>query len=47
MSFYGGEEELLSSEDLVSREDAEDSVERARKTVETCKKLLEQYKQFL
>ena len=41
VSFYGGEE------DLVSREDAEDSVERARKTVETCKKLLEQYKQIL
>lgn len=43
ISFYGGEGELLSPEDLISRDDAEDAVKRAKRVIETCKRLLEQY----
>ncbi|MCD6514366.1 MAG: HEPN domain-containing protein [Candidatus Odinarchaeota archaeon] len=43
ISFYGGEEGFLSPEDLISKEDAEDAVKRAKKVTRLCQKLLEQY----
>ncbi|MFX0163485.1 MAG: HEPN domain-containing protein [Candidatus Hodarchaeota archaeon] len=43
LSFYGIEVELLSPEDLITKDDAEDAVIRAKKAVELCEKLLKQY----
>jgi len=43
ISFYGGEEGLLSPDELISRDDALDAVERARETLKLCKKLIEEY----
>lgn len=43
-SLYGSEEELLSPEDVISKEDAEDALKRAKKTFELCKKLAEELK---
>jgi len=45
LSFYGIEVELLSPEDLITKDDAKDAVIRAKKTVELCEKLLKQYEQ--
>ncbi len=42
LSFYGGEEEFLSPEDVISEADARDAVSRAGKTLELCEKLLNQ-----
>jgi len=39
-SLYGAEEEFLSPEDVMGREDAEDAVGRAEKTFGLCKRLL-------
>jgi len=39
-SLYGAEETLASPEDIISEEDAEDALRRARKTFSMCKKLL-------
>ena len=47
ISFYGGEEMLLTPEDLISREDALDAVRRAQKTLELCKKLIQEYKEHI
>jgi len=41
-SLYGGEEELLSPEDIIGKKDAEDAIKRARKTFESCKRLLKE-----
>lgn len=41
-SLYGGEEELLSPEDVMGKNDAEDAVERAEKTFKLCKKLIDE-----
>lgn len=41
LSFYGGEEALLSPEDLVDKRDAEEAVEHASKTFELVKNLME------
>jgi len=43
ISFYGGEDMLLSPEDLISEEDAVDALNRAKKTLELCRKLIHQY----
>lgn len=43
ISFYGGEEALLTPEDLISREDAYDALNRAGKTLQLCNKLLDEY----
>ena len=42
ISFYGGEEDLLSPEDLISEGDA---VERARRTLELCRRLVAEYRE--
>ncbi|MFQ6085710.1 MAG: hypothetical protein ACE5OY_05550 [Candidatus Bathyarchaeia archaeon] len=44
MSFYGSEEEFLSPEDFVKKDDAEDALSRAKKALEFCNRLLSQYK---
>ncbi|MEM0481644.1 MAG: hypothetical protein QXM16_01995 [Nitrososphaerota archaeon] len=41
ISFYGGEEALLSPDDLVGRKDAEQAADHASKTYELVKKLLQ------
>lgn len=43
ISFYGGEDMLLSPEDLISKTDASDAVYRARKTLDICKKFIQEY----
>ncbi|GBC71983.1 hypothetical protein HRbin02_01772 [Candidatus Calditenuaceae archaeon HR02] len=43
LSFYGGEEALLTPEELISREDAIDALERASKTLELVKRLIHHY----
>jgi len=43
-SLYGGEEEFLSPEDVMNKNDAEDALKRAEKTFELCRKLLEELK---
>jgi len=40
ISLYGGEEDFLSPEEVISREDAEDATRRAAKTHELCRKLV-------
>ena len=45
LSFYGGEESLLSPEELISREDAYDALKRAEKTFELCSRLLNEYRE--
>ena len=47
LSFYGGEELLLTPEELVSKEDAEDALRRAISILELCSKLLDEYKEKL
>ncbi|MEM4415533.1 MAG: HEPN domain-containing protein, partial [Candidatus Caldarchaeum sp.] len=41
ISFYGGEEALLSPDDLVDRKDAEQAIEQASKTYELVTRLLQ------
>jgi len=41
-SLYGGEEVFLSPEDMIGEGDAKDAVERAGKTFELCKRLMEE-----
>ena len=41
-SLYGGEEVFLSPEDIIGEGDAKDAVERAEKTFELCKRLMEE-----
>ncbi|MEM4186250.1 MAG: HEPN domain-containing protein [Candidatus Caldarchaeum sp.] len=41
VSFYGGEEALLSPDDLVDRKDAEQAIEQASKTYELITRLLQ------
>lgn len=43
LSFYGGEEALLTPEELISRDDAKDAIDRAEKTLNLCRKLLGEY----
>ncbi len=43
LSLYGGEEALLTPEELVSREDAVEAVERASKTLERVRRLISHY----
>lgn len=45
ISFYGGEEDLLSPEDLISEGDARDAVERARRTLELYRRLVAEYQE--
>lgn len=40
LSQYGGEEALLSPEEIIGRDDAEDATERAVKTYTLCRKLI-------
>ncbi|MEM2538405.1 MAG: hypothetical protein QXE38_03770, partial [Candidatus Methanomethylicia archaeon] len=42
ISFYGGEEALLSPNDVIGRGDAEDSLNRAKHIHMLCKKLIEE-----
>lgn len=42
ISFYGGEEALLSPNEVIGREDAEDALNRARHIYTLCKKLIEE-----
>ncbi|MEM2912980.1 MAG: HEPN domain-containing protein [Candidatus Bathyarchaeia archaeon] len=42
LSFYGGEEALLSPDDVIGREDAEDAVKRAEHVHKVCRKLIEE-----
>jgi len=41
ISLYGGEEAFLSPEEVISRVDAEDATQRAGKTYELCKRLVD------
>jgi HEPN domain-containing protein len=41
ISLYGGEEAFLSPEEVISRRDAEDATQRAGKTHELCKRLID------
>ena len=41
ISLYGGEEAFLSPEEVISRVDAEDATQRAGKTYESCKRLVD------
>lgn len=43
ISFYGGEIEGFTPEELIRKEDAEGAVQKAEKTLEICKKLLLEY----
>ena len=43
-SLYGSEEAVLSPEDVIGKEDAQDALKRAKKTFEFCKKLAEELK---
>lgn len=43
LSFYGGEDALLTPEELVSKDDAVEAVERASKTLELVKRLISHY----
>ena len=42
ISFYGGEEALLSPNDVISEEDAKDAAMRARKVYSLCDRLITQ-----
>jgi len=42
ISFYGGEEALLSPNDVIGEDDAKDAVIRARKVYNLCEKLINQ-----
>lgn len=42
LSFYGGEEALLSPDDVIGRGDAEDAVRRAEHVHKVCRKLIEE-----
>ncbi len=42
ISFYGGEEALLSPNDVISEEDAKDAAMRARKVYSLCDRLISQ-----
>lgn len=44
LSFYGGEEALLSPNEVINKEDAEDAVFRAERTYQLCKRLSEELK---
>ena len=41
ISLYGGEEAFLSPEEVISRGDAEDATQRADKTYELCRRLVD------
>jgi len=41
ISLYGGEEAFLSPEEVISKADAEDATQRAVKTHELCRKLID------
>ena len=41
-SLYGSEEEVLSPEDVMNEDDAEDALKRAEKCFKLCKRLLEE-----
>ena len=43
LAFYGGEEALLTPEDVISRREAERAVEAARKILSLCTRLLSMY----
>lgn len=43
LALYGGEEAILTPEDLVSKAEAERAVEQAGKVYELCSKLLSEY----
>lgn len=43
LAFYGGEEDLLTPEEVISREEAEEALSFAEKILPLCKKLLSQY----
>lgn len=45
-SLYGGEEAFLSPEDVISKTDAEDALKRAKRTFESCRKLLNELKSY-
>lgn len=44
ISFYGGEEMLLSPEDLISKKDSSDALYRAKKTLDICMRFIHKYK---
>lgn len=44
LSFYGGEETLLSPDDVIGREDAADAVKRAEHVHKVCRKLIDESK---
>ncbi|MCS7116734.1 MAG: HEPN domain-containing protein [Nitrososphaerota archaeon] len=44
LSFYGGEEALLSPDEVIDKKDAEDAVSRAERTYRLCKRLSEEIK---
>ncbi len=46
ISFYGGEEAFLSPDEVISKEDAIDAVQRATKTLKLCKKLIKEIKRI-
>lgn len=43
IAFYGSEEEHLTPEEVIGREEAENAISKARKTYQLCKKLLSSY----
>jgi hypothetical protein len=47
LSFYGGEEALLSPDDVIGRGRPEDAVGRAERVYEVCRKLIEETKKHL
>ena len=42
ISLYGGEEAFLAPEDIISREDADDAVERAIRVYSLCRKFIDE-----
>ena len=45
LSFYGGEEVLLTPDELISKEDAHEAVKRAEKIFKICSKLIDEYEE--
>jgi len=43
LAFYGGEEEFLTPEEVISRREAVEAVEKARRVYDLCYKLLSAY----
>ena len=43
LAFYGGEEEFLTPKEVISRREAVEAVEKARKVYDLCYKLLSAY----